>query len=113
MRILNLTIKAKYFTEILQGIKKEEYRQVKKHWIARLCGSKSVVGINFDCVHEFYPKSYEKVKFINGYGNTSPSFTIECKGIDLKKDIETPLGKGDFFVIKLGKILETENLKDN
>lgn len=112
MKKLQLTLKAQYFNEILGGEKKEEYREVKKHWIIRLCGVKSVVGLRFDCVHEFYPKNYEIVNFTNGYGKNAPSFTIKCLGIELKKDISTPLGKGDFFVIKLGNILQTANLKD-
>ena len=111
MKTLHLTLKSEYFNQILNGTKKEEYRQIKKHWIIRLCENKSVIGINFDCIHEFYPKKYEKVRFTNGYSKTSPSFTIECKGIELKKSIQTPLGKGDFFVIKLGNIIEKENLK--
>lgn len=32
MRILKLAVKEKYFNEIKQGTKTEEYRLVKKYW---------------------------------------------------------------------------------
>ena len=106
MKALKLTLKKQYFDEILNGTKKEEYREVKKHWIVRLCESGSKVGLNYECVYEFYPKKYQYIKFTNGYGKNSPSFEIECKGIELKENIETPLGNGNFFVIKLGEIMD-------
>jgi len=37
-RILTLTMKYKYFDEIKNGIKTEEYREVKDYWISRLEG---------------------------------------------------------------------------
>ena len=104
-KVLNLTLKKQYFEEILNGIKKEEYREVKKHWIVRFCSTGSKVGLNYECVYEFCPKEYKRIKFTNGYGKNSPSFEIECKGIEIRENIETPLGKGNFFVIKLGKII--------
>ena len=36
MRILKLAVKEKYFNEIKQGTKTEEYRLVKKYWGKRL-----------------------------------------------------------------------------
>lgn len=113
MKTLKLTLKKQYFDEILNGTKKEEYREVKKHWVVRFCATGSEVGLNYECVYSFSPKKYEQIQFTNGYSKKSPSFVIECKGIELKENIETPLGKGNFFVIKLGKIIDNNKIGDN
>lgn len=111
MKSLKMTLKKEWFDKILSGEKKEEFREVKKHWIERLCSLGTVIEKDFSDVVEFFPKEFEKVIFINGYGDTKPRMEIEFLGIELKRNISTPLGHGDFFVIKLGNIIRTENLK--
>ena len=101
--ILNLTIKKKYFDQILSGEKTEEYREIKSYWVTRLTNQNPDGTVNGD---EFY-KKFDAVKFTNGYLINAPSFTIECKGIEMK-EIEHEFfhdGKVDVFAIKLGKII--------
>jgi len=90
MKILHLTLKKKWFDMILSGEKKEEYREIKDHWVTRIEG-----------------KSYDAIKFVNGYGKSRPSFMIELKSI--KRGSGIPWWGGKFgeiqYVLELGKIL--------
>lgn len=111
--VLPLTLKREYFNQILCGTKKEEYREVKPYWVKRLCGIGSTVFEDFHDVVEFIPFPYFFIEFKNGYGYDVPTMLIKCENIELKRGIETPLGKGDFFVLKLGDIEWTRNLKNS
>ena len=85
MKILHLTLKWQYFYEIYEGFKKVEFRLIKPYWTKRLEG-----------------KTFDEIWFKNGYGKNSPFMRIECLRI----------GKGqNYYVIKLGKILEVRNWK--
>jgi len=82
-KILNLTIKKKWFDLIKSGKKKVEYREKKPYWNKRLEG-----------------KSFDFIIFRNGYNKDSPWLKVEWKGISL----------GEFegkkcFAIKLGKVV--------
>lgn len=105
MRILKLTLKKKWFDMILSGEKKEEYRELKKHWEQRLEDNRFV-----PFVYRF--KEYDAVEFTNGYGKDKPRMLVECIRIDI--DDPRPEWYGEnpkpCYVIFLGKILETHNL---
>ncbi len=101
--ILHLTLKKKYFDEILSGKKKKEFRELKQYWISRLCTKKSIESACFE-LFEF--KKFEKIIFKNGYKKNAPSFEIELKNIEISLGIDTPIGKGNFFVIHLGDIIK-------
>lgn len=73
MRVLELTIKKKWFDMIASGEKKEEYREIKKHWISRLCETKNMLD---GC------KEWFAVRFTNGYSKSSPTILLECYGVD-------------------------------
>ena len=60
MRILKLAVKEKYFNEIKQGTKTEEYRLVKKYWGKRLLKEYDEVHITLG-----YPRKDEKEKILN------------------------------------------------
>jgi hypothetical protein len=103
MKVLHLTLKKKWFDMILSGEKKEEYREIKPYWESRLCEKWSLA---------FYPKEITTIVFTNGYGADKPSFEIELKSID------TGIGKQKWggttkpvFVLTLGEILSTKNIK--
>lgn len=64
MRVLYLPIKKKWFSMILCGDKKEEYREIKPYWNKRLLN-----------------KEYDFIEFRNGYGKNAPSFRIGIKGL--------------------------------
>ena len=134
MKTLHLTLKSEYFNQILNGTKKEEYRDIKWYWARRLLNFydgddwylsdiddlmyelknmpvhfndfKSLVGF-FD----IDTRKFDTVTFKNGYSKNAPTMVVEFLGIDVGINIKTPLGTRNFFVIKLGKILETRNLK--
>jgi len=60
MNTLHLTLKKKWFDMILSGEKKEEYREIKNYWAARLLG-----------------KQYDTILFRNGYSKNAPKFLIK------------------------------------
>lgn len=103
-KILHLPIEKSWFDMILEGAKKEEYRQISDHWISRLIDTKTkpVKGEGF--------KEFDLVKFTNGYRKDSPSFLIECKGIKIDfGNLFWGAKTGQkYFVISLGKIVEDE-----
>jgi hypothetical protein len=91
MKILHLTLKKKWFDMIASGEKKEEYREIKPYWIKRLNN-----------------KSYDVIKFRNGYNPDSPTLTVEMLGLSSSLGIikwgapeATPV-----YILKLGEILE-------
>lgn len=98
MKVLHLTLKKKWFDMIASGEKKEEYREIKQHWMDRLWAW----GNLFDD-----PREFSAVEFKNGYGKNSPTMLVEW--------ISTEVGKakpewsdnweGDVFVIRLGSII--------
>ena len=85
-----MPIKKKWFDMILSGVKKEEYRKISPYYASRLKG----------CTH---------IKFINGYGDSRPRFTIEVRYVD--KDFGNPEWgaepETDYYVIGLGAITTT------
>ena len=92
-RILNLTLKKKWFDLIASGKKKIEYREIKKYWIQRLFNNNG---------REFRP--YDFIIFRNGYKKDSPKMKIVYRGLSIK-EFE---GK-DHYALHLGKIIEIDN----
>lgn len=84
---------------IEEGIKKEEYREIKPYWIKRLTDSSKngdVCGF----------KKFDTVKF--HYGYTNKTMTFECCGITIGRgatSLGAPKDK-EVFIIKLGKRIE-------
>ena len=117
MRILKQTLTKKWFDLILSGEKLEEYREIKKHWVSRIC-TKHAGAIGGDLMdrHKVIAhniKHYDAIEFTNGYGNHMPKILIECNGINIgrgKPEWGAPTDK-DVFIEQLGKILETKNIK--
>ena len=88
-KILHLTLHRKWFKQILSGIKKIEYREIKPYWTKRLFDS------------EGNPLRYDKIIFKNGYNKDCPIMSLEFQGIRKNKQYE----------ILLGKILEKHNIE--
>ena len=84
---------------ILGGIKKEEYREIKKYWESRL----------MDDTESF--KEFSIIRFTNGYGSDKPSFDIQWNGIRIDTGIPEWGGSNEtnVFVIELGDILARRN----
>ena len=111
-KVLTLTVNKEWFSRILSGEKKEEYREIKKYWVSRLVNQQAESGdVLFDefggycCViGKLEYKTYTHVLFINGYRKDSPriekkieSITIgkPKKGLCPDKWLDT-----EFFIIK-------------
>ncbi|MDH3353566.1 MAG: ASCH domain-containing protein [Nanoarchaeota archaeon] len=87
-KILHLTLMKKWFDEILSGVKKFEYRDIKPYWTKRLFNEDKTA------------KKYDIIYFKNGYSKDCRKMKVEFKGV----------GFGEFegrkvYAIRLGKIL--------
>ena len=85
---------------MLNGVKKKEYRK-PSNWIKVRLEN----------------KSYNFVKFVNGYGNDKPFFVCEYEGFKISENHEimefdgqkVVVEKGD-YIIQLGRIVDYGNL---
>lgn len=134
MKTLHLTLKKKWFDMILSGEKKEEYREIKYYWIKRLLWNFNDIDsdeimelindlrnpIRYRNYKELFnhfccePAHFSKVTFKNGYKSDAPEITIEFKGIEIKEgNPKWGAEEGEkYFVISLGEILSTKNIKN-
>lgn len=117
VRNLHLTLTKRWFDMILSGEKTEEYREIKRHWIVQLLSNREYLTDKNDIdgiggIGGVRFKHPDTITFRNGYSKNAPTMTVECKGIKI--------GEGnpnwgaepntEYFVISLGKILETKNI---
>lgn len=104
MKILNLTLKKKWFDMIASGEKKEEYREVKDYWRTRLSDKHNLI----DGGVAYLFKSFDAVCFTNGYSKNSPKITVKWEGI--KKDVGVQKWGAEaqtvYYVIKLGQRIQ-------
>lgn len=123
-KVLTLTLQKKWFDLILSGEKREEYREVKMHWINQFVSNKFGLGAkrrekeiveliltNKEHYSNNRLNTYDYVRFINGYGEDKPQFIIECKGMTIGIGKES-WGAPDYpvFKISLGNIIEKKNI---
>lgn len=101
------------------GIKQEEYREIKRYWVKRLCDENkgSLGGLLMDShkVTAYTAKDYTHVRFARGghFHSSIPQMTLELKEITIgtgKQEWGAEPGK-EYFVIKLGNILMSHELK--
>lgn len=121
MNTLKLTLRKKWFEMILSGEKKEEYREIKSFWNVRLLNwpfsktsnSLKDIQIHIECCPRKVFKPFEFVEFKNGYSKYAPTMLVEIKNIKIDTgQIEWGAAIGEqYFVIELGNIIETKNLK--
>jgi hypothetical protein len=106
---LTLTLKKKWFDMILSGEKKEEYREIKPYWLTRF----KYYCNHDDMMHELNYE-YTHIIFKNGYSKDAPSFLIELNDIKFGKAKPewSDNWQGEVFVIKLGAIISTKNIKN-
>ena len=79
-KVLHLTLKRRWFDEILSGVKKVEYRIAKPYWTRRLEG-----------------KHFDGARFRNGYRRDAPFMRVEV--VNISKE-------AGWYHIRLGDILE-------
>lgn len=94
-KVLQLTLKKKWFDLIKSGVKKEEYREIKRYWETRF----AVMLVN--------KQHYDAILFKNGYSKNAPRFTIELKGIRIGTGKSEWGAEKDkkYFVLELGEII--------
>jgi|TARA_B110000091_G_scaffold170017_1_gene182490 hypothetical protein len=100
-RILYLTLKKNWFDMISNGIKHEEYREIKSYWATRLLVSQDGKKLNkidsediCEALKYAYNDSwdddllntdgivnYDKIVFKNGYSKDAPTLVFGYKGI--------------------------------
>ena len=68
MADLFIIIKRKYFDQIKDGSKKEEYREITQYWSNRLID-----------------RQYDNVIFQAGYQKQSPRLKVKFKGVKIKQ----------------------------
>lgn len=116
MKVLNLTLTKEWFDLIKSGEKKEEYRELKEYWFDRLTNdifeniSTSIYLFGLDFYKPIF-KTFDCIKFTNGYHKNAPTFTIELNSIEIKNGKSEWGAKNGvkYFVLKLGKIINGDN----
>ncbi len=130
MKTLTLSLKRKYFDEILSGKKTHEYREVRpsntKKYVHLLCGGKyyedddpAFDETNPDSPVEIVAKRYDAIKFYTGaYSGKRPYMIVEVKEAEAfiesdenGYDLILKDGNGEEYIAvtvdyTLGKILE-------
>ncbi len=117
MEILTLSIKQKFFDEILAGTKKQEFREIRPNSQSKYCELdedgyvKEIEGV-------LQPRKYDAIKFLTGeYKGKRPFIFVEVKDakIELFEDenheLVTYTYQGEQYiaaqvVYDLGKVLE-------
>ena len=102
-KVLHLNLKKKWFDMIASGEKKEEYREIKPHWIKRLKDHSLTNPKAF--------QHYDVVCFRNGYQKDAPEMWVDFKGIRVGKAKSewSDNWQGLVFIIELGRVLAKRN----
>lgn len=100
---LILPIKGKWFRMILDGIKKEEYRERKPYWEKRF---KKYFGYN----DGHFPPIEKDIIFRNGYGKNVPEFTARVRICEREGKREWGAVPGEvYYVLEIGQIFNIKN----
>lgn len=109
MNILILHIKKKWFDLILNGEKKEEYREVKPYWSKRLCNSWDANGVRWNHQKDRWDyKDFSAIEFRNGYGKDARRCMVKYNGLDVgaaRPEWGGELFGDEVFRIQLGDII--------
>ena len=112
---LYLPLKAKWYEMIENGVKTEEYREIKAYWVQRLCvwsdGRKigksdaEFLASNISCPDDCEIRRYEHFDAVRfSYGYTKRTMTFDVKGIVLGKGNPSWGAPNEIvFIIKLGR----------
>ena len=101
-----LTLKKQWFDMILNGEKKEEYREIKPYWTKRFENYfGKILDISLD--QWIWSNRTKTVVFRNGYGNDVPEFTAECS---IREDYGNPNWSAEkdkkYYVLSIYKIYD-------
>jgi len=117
MKTLKLTLNKEWFNLIERGIKTEEYREIKKYWVDRLCEKHPpsvIAGGDLSGRHDnmqYDIKKFDLVEFTNGYNKKSPQITLEVSDITIGTGnlLWGAVGDTQYFIIKLGREVGRQN----
>ncbi len=99
--MLILPIKKKWFDMIRSGEKKEEYREIKPYWLARL--SKNIIVFHYDG----HGRHLIKVILRNGYNSNSPQMKCKCiLRIGQGKEEWGAEPNKEYYVLEILEVLE-------
>ncbi len=102
MKTLHLNLKSCWYDLIEQGIKTEEYREIKPFWIKRLCNNFYQHQETGEWMADYY-KHFDAVKFTYGYTKRTMTFKVESITIgEGKTEWGADPGK-EYFKIKIGE----------
>lgn len=107
---LHLPISEPWFSKILSGEKLEEYRDLKRFYACRLgwyWNDAATKGVVFTPHQDF-----KVLHLTNGYGHHRPQLWVHIEYIAIgngKPEWGAPAE--DVFIIRLGKVFHTKNLK--
>lgn len=129
MKVLTLSIKQKYFDEILSGKKKNEVREIRpnnaKKYIKYICDGKEFEAdeeLPEKGEIEVMPIKYDAIKLLTGaYSGKRPYIIVECKGAEIflltdekGNDITYEYKGEEYFASQieytLGKIIEKQGV---
>ena len=107
-----LTLKKQWFDMILQGVKTEEYREIKPYWEIRFY---NYFGQHYDFSKGkpriVWNKQQKDIVFRNGYGKNKPEFTAECtisEGYGKSEWGAVPNKK--YYILTIHRIFDIKNL---
>ena len=109
MKILNLTLKKKWFDMIISGEKTEEYREIKPYWTTRLRYRYESDRESGYWNHDF--AEFDIVRFKNGYAKDAPTMDVQLECIKVATGVPAwgAVLNERYYAIELGNILSTAN----
>lgn len=127
---LHLPISEPWFSRILSGEKTEEYREIEgREGTFRNCSL--IWGVSAKCAMDVYDsanhvgemsfaqwmneqnkKDFQVLHLTNGYGHHRPQLWVHIKEITIGRgNPEWGAPEHDVFIIKLGEVFHTKNIK--
>lgn len=85
--ILHLTLKKQWFDMTKAKIKREDYREIKKYWVQRICEDHhGMIGGDFMDSHTITAytfKPFTEAALRNGYAKDAPNHTEKIESITI------------------------------
>jgi len=102
-----------WFDMILSGVKKEEYREVSKHYqsLFKIQFLQTTMGKDYYSHCDRFP--YKVLHLTKGYGHDKPQLWAHIESISIGRgnpEWGAPTDR-DVFIIRLGDVFHTKNLK--
>lgn len=105
MKILDLVVRREWFRMYVEGIKKEEYREINPYWTKRFTGYEELL-FSYREGYSRIGEKYTHVRIRDGYSTTALLYELEkiVIGIGNRKwgaPMDTPV-----YILKLGEKIE-------